>query len=82
MTNPDPLSLESIRARAASASLALELARWLLRYWNQLPAIQRSALQYGMNGGCVGSGNALFTVPLGSLLEALDMLRRHPEAEE
>lgn len=68
--------------RAASASLALELARWVHRYWHQLPAIQRSALQYGLNGGHVGDGNALFSVPLSSLLEALDMLRRHPELEE
>jgi hypothetical protein len=83
LTNPDPLSLQSIRRRAASASLALELGRWTLRYWDQLPAIQRSALRYGLSqGGHVGDGPAVFTVPLSSLLEALDVLRRHPQDEE
>jgi hypothetical protein len=78
----DPL-IRSIRTRAAQANLALELARWLLRFWDTLPAVQRSALTYGLtHGGRVGDGPVMFSVPLSSLLEALGHLRRHPEPEE
>jgi hypothetical protein len=47
----DNLTVESILARAAVADLTLELARWLLRRWDSLPAHQRAALSYGLNGG-------------------------------
>jgi hypothetical protein len=83
VTIPDPLTPESILARAAVADLTLELARWTLRRWNQLPPLQRSALNYGLNyGGHVGSGQVVFSVQLSSLLEALDVLRRQAELEE
>ena len=83
LTISDPLTPEAILARAAVADLTLELARWTLRRWNQLPALQRSALNYGLNhGGHVGSGQVVFSVQLSSLLEALDVLRRQPEWEE
>jgi hypothetical protein len=83
LTIPDPLTPESILARAAVADLTLELARWTLRRWHQLPAHQRSALNYGLNyGGHVGNGQVVFSVQLSSLLEALDVLRRQPEWEE
>jgi hypothetical protein len=79
----DPLSSKSILRRAAYADLTLELARWLLRRWGSLPPFQRSALNYGLNyGGHVGDGQVVFTVGLSSLLEALDVLRRHPEPED
>lgn len=82
LPNQDPL-IRSIRTRAAQASLALELARWILRFWNTLPAVQRSALTYGLtHGGRVGDGPVMFSVPLSSLLEALSHLRRNPEPEE
>ncbi len=83
MTNPDPLSPDSIRRAAAYADLTLELARWILRRWNQIPALQRSALTYALDyGGQVGDAPVAFTVQLSSLLEALDVLRRHPQPEE
>jgi hypothetical protein len=76
------LTVQSIRARAANAHLALELGRWVLRFWDQLPAVQRSALSYGLHGGHVGDGQVIFSVQLSSLLEALNHLRRCPEPEE
>jgi hypothetical protein len=83
LTIPDPITPESILARAAVADLTLELARWTLRRWDQLQALQRSALNYGLNyGGHVGNGQVVFSVQLSSLLEALDVLRRQPELEE
>jgi hypothetical protein len=79
LTIPDPLTPESILARAAVADLTLELARWTLRRWNQLPAHQRSALNYALNfGGHVGNGQVVFSVQLSSMLEAMDVLRRQP----
>jgi hypothetical protein len=76
LTSPDPLTPESILARAAIADLTLQLARWTLRRWNQLPTLQRSALNYGLNHGSrVGKGQVVFSVQLSSLLEALDVLR-------
>jgi hypothetical protein len=79
----DPLTAESILARAAVADLTLELARWLLRRWDLLPALQRSALTYGLNfGGQVGDGQVVFSVGLSSLLEALEAVRRQPPDEE
>jgi hypothetical protein len=81
--SPADLSPQSILARAAYADLTLELARWLLRRWDSLPPLQRSALTYGLNfGGHVGDGQVVFSVGLSSLLEALDVLRRQPESEE
>ena len=83
MTIPDPLTPDFILARAAVADLTLVLARWTLRRWNQLPAHQRSALNYGLNyGGHVGNGQVVFSVQLSSLLEALDVLRRQADSEE
>jgi hypothetical protein len=80
--SPD-LTLESILARAAYADLALELARWVVRHWDSLPPLQRSALSYNLNfGGHVGDGQVVFSVQLSSLLEAMDILRRHPEPED
>jgi hypothetical protein len=61
----------------------LELVRWTLRRWNQLPAVQSSVLSYGLNyGGHVGDGQVVFSVQLNSLLEALDALRQQPKREE
>ena len=83
MSPDDTLSIESIFRRAAVADLTLELARWLVRRWDTLPPVQRSALTYGLNvGGHVGDAQAVFTVQLSSLLEALDVVRRQPEPEE
>jgi hypothetical protein len=83
LTSPDPLTPESIVARAAVADLTLQLARRTLRRWNQLPALQRSALNFGLNyGGRVGNGQVVFPVQLSSLLEALDVLRTQSELEE
>jgi hypothetical protein len=79
----NPLSVESILARAAIADLTLELARWLLRRWDSVPSHQRAALLYGLDhGGHVGDGQVVFSVGLSSLLEALDIVRRQPESEE
>lgn len=79
----DSLTVESILRRAALADLTLELARWLRRQWDTLPAHQRAALLYGLgHGGHVGDGQAVFSVGLSSLLEALDIVRRQPEPEE
>lgn len=79
----DPLTPESILARAACADLTLELARWIIRRWNSLPPFQRSALRYALDfGGDVGDGQVAFTVQLSSLLEALDVLRKQPRDEE
>ncbi len=79
----DPLSPESILARAAYADLTLELARWILRRWNSLPPFQQSAIRYALDfGGDVGDGQVAFTVQLSSLLEALAVLRRQPVPEE
>ena len=79
----DNLTVESILARAAIADLTLELARWLRRRWETLPAHQRAALLYGLDhGGHVGEGQAVFSVGLSSLLEALDIVRRQPEPKE
>jgi hypothetical protein len=73
LTIPDPLTPESILARAAVADLSLELGRWTLRHWDQLPVLQRSALNHGLNyGGHVGNGQVAFSVQLSSLMEALD----------
>jgi len=79
---PDPLFLEAIHRRFVHADLALCLARWILRSWPWLDPQQRAVLSYGLNGGAVGSGQVGFAVPLVSLLEAIDVLRRHPEPEE
>jgi hypothetical protein len=79
---PDPLSFEAIRSRAASAYLALELARWTIRYWDVIPPFQRASLSYALNGGRVGNAPVLFSVPLSTLAEALSHLRRHPQPEE
>jgi hypothetical protein len=82
-TIPDDLTPESIRRRAAYADLTLELARWIIRQWNSLPPFQRSAIRYALEfGGDVGDGQVGFTVPLSSLLEALDVLRRQPDRDE
>ena len=79
----DNLTVESILRRAALADLTLELARWLLRRWDTLLAHQRAALLYGLDhGGDVGDGQAVFSVGLSSLLEALDIVRRQPEPKE
>ena len=79
---PNDLTSESILARAAHADLALTLARWILRRWDSLPPIQRSALTYGLNfGGDVGDGQVTFAVPLSALVEAMDVLRYPAEDE-
>jgi hypothetical protein len=77
----DPL-LQAIRDRAASAHLALEMARWTLRFWDTIPPFQRASLNYALNGGRVGDGPVLFSVPLVTLVEALSHLRRYPQPEE
>jgi hypothetical protein len=79
---PDPLSLQAIQRRFVHADLAMALARWILRSWHWLDPQQRAVLSYGLSGGVVGSGQVGFAVPLVSLLEAIDVLRRHPEPGE
>jgi hypothetical protein len=71
----DPLSPESIHRRYVRADLALCLARWVLRSWTWLDPAQRAMLTHG------GDGEVRFVVPLDSLLEALDALRRNPELD-
>ena len=79
----DSLSPESIRRRFIHADLAMALARWILRSWPSLEPHQRAVLGYGLNGGATSpDGQVGFAVPLLSLLEAIDVLRRHPEPEE
>src|ERR1700679_3346505 len=78
----DPLSPESIHRRFVHADLAMTLARWILRSWPWLDPAQRATISYGLSGGAVGEGQVGFAVPLASLLEAIDVLRRHPEPEE
>jgi hypothetical protein len=61
---------ESILTSAAYADLALELARWILRRWNSLPPIQRSALTYALE--LRGNDRQVtFVVPLDALLDAI-----------
>jgi hypothetical protein len=69
-----PLSPESIHRRYVRADLALCLARWVLRSWPWLDPEQPF-------GGAIADSEVRFVVPLGSLLEALDALRRYPEPD-
>jgi hypothetical protein len=60
-------------------SFGSQVLEVLRRHRDQLPALQRSALNYG---GRVGNGQVVFYVQLSSLLEALDVLRRQPDWEK
>jgi hypothetical protein len=81
-TTPNPLSQESIHRRLVHADFAMALARWILRSWPWLDPQQRAVLSYGFDGGAIGDGQVGFAIPLVSLLEAIDVLRRHSEPEE
>jgi len=67
---------ERILRRAAHADLALTLARWIVRHWERLPPLQRSALSYALDfGGRFKDGEVVMTVQLRQLLEALAAIR-------
>ncbi len=74
VNKPESPSAQVLR-RAAEADLALTLAAWTRRHWNELPPRQRADLQFALYGGPFLDRQVAFGVPLSMLVEAIHSVR-------